>query len=81
MQTFGNSFTVREEVIEDALLAVELLRADPRIDADKIYIIGHSMGGMLAPRIHADGGDFAGLIIMASCLQGEKMSPSAYMRT
>ena len=27
------------------------------------FILGHSMGGMLAPRIDAEGGDFAGLII------------------
>lgn len=57
--------TVKEETIEDAILAAELLRLDERIDSEKIFIIGHSMGGMLAPRIDAEGGDFAGLIIMA----------------
>ena len=58
-------FTVYEETIEDVLLACAMLRKDARIDKDKIFIIGHSMGGMLAPRIDAEGGDFAGLIIMA----------------
>lgn len=57
--------TVKEETIEDAVLAAELLRKDPRIDSEKIFIIGHSMGGMLAPRIDAEGGNFKGLIIMA----------------
>lgn len=57
--------TVWEETIEDALLAADLLRKDPRIDAERIFIIGHSMGGMLAPRIDAEGGNFRGLIIMA----------------
>ena len=57
--------SVREETIEDAILAVECLRKDKRIDANQIYIIGHSMGGMLAPRIDAEGGHFAGIIIMA----------------
>jgi len=65
LETFGGSLTVREEVIEDVLLAVELLRTDPRIDSDRIYLIGHSLGGMLAPRIHAEA-DFAGLILMAA---------------
>ena len=65
LETFGDTLTVREEIIEDALLAVDLLRADPRIDSDRIYIIGHSLGGMLAPRIHAEA-DFAGLILMAA---------------
>jgi uncharacterized protein len=57
--------SVREETIEDALLAAEFLRKDARMDAKKIFIIGHSMGGMLAPRIDAEGGNFAGIIIMA----------------
>lgn len=57
--------TVKEETIEDAILAAELLRKDSRIDSENIFIVGHSMGGMLAPRIDAEGGDFAGMIIMA----------------
>ena len=57
--------TVYQETIEDAILAAELLRKDPRIDPERIFIIGHSMGGMLAPRIDAEGGNFRGLIIMA----------------
>jgi len=58
-------FTVWEETIEDAVLAAELLRADSRIDSGRIYMAGISLGGMLAPRIHASGGDFAGLIMLA----------------
>ncbi|MCQ6282759.1 S9 family peptidase [Bacillus sp. EB600] len=57
--------SVREETIEDALLAAEFLRKDARMDASKIFIIGHSMGGMLAPRIDGEGGNFTGIIIMA----------------
>ena len=57
--------TVREETIEDAVMAADLLRSDPRIDPDGIFIIGHSMGAMLAPRIDAEGGRFRGLILMA----------------
>ena len=61
----SNPITVREETIEDALLATELLRQDPRIDARNIFIVGHSMGGMLAPRIDAEGGHYRGLVILA----------------
>jgi len=57
--------TVWEETIEDAILAAELVKADPRIDEDRVFILGHSLGGMLAPRIHDMGGDFAGLILFA----------------
>lgn len=57
--------TVKEETIEDALLAVQMLKRDPRIDHDRIYILGHSMGAMLAPRIDAEGADVKGLVMMA----------------
>ena len=57
--------TVKEETIDDAIMAAELLRKDPRIDPENVFIIGHSMGGMLSPRIDAEGGNFRGLIIMA----------------
>ena len=57
--------TVKEETIEDALLAVQMLKRDPRIDHDRIFILGHSMGAMLAPRIDAEGADVKGLIMMA----------------
>ena len=62
------SLTVREEVIEDAVLASEMLKNDPRIDSEKVFIIGHSMGAMLAPRIDFEGGNFKGLILMAGTL-------------
>lgn len=59
------TITVKEETIDDAILATEMLRQDARIDSEKIFIIGHSMGAMLAPRIDAKGGDYKGLILMA----------------
>lgn len=66
VETIGGSATVWHESMEDALLAAEILRNDPRIDSDRVFIIGHSLGGVLAPRIHAATGDFAGLILMAA---------------
>lgn len=60
-----SDISVKEETIEDALLATELLRNDPRIDPNKIFILGHSMGGMLAPRIDFEGGNYKGLILLA----------------
>jgi dienelactone hydrolase len=60
-----NGITVRNETIEDAILATNILRGDNRIDPGKIFILGHSLGGMLAPRIDAEGGNFRGLIIWA----------------
>jgi pimeloyl-ACP methyl ester carboxylesterase len=59
-------FSVKEESIEDAILAANILRSDRRIDPGRVFIAGISMGGMLAPRIDAEGGNFAGLILMAA---------------
>lgn len=36
--------TVKEETIENAVFAAELLRQGTRIYPDKIYIAGHSIG-------------------------------------
>jgi hypothetical protein len=59
------AMTVREETTEDALLAVEVLRHHERIDAKKIFVLGHSLGGLLGPRIAAEDSSLAGLIVMA----------------
>ncbi|MGI6360979.1 MAG: alpha/beta hydrolase family protein [Bacillota bacterium] len=61
----ARDITVKSETIEDAILASNLLRRHPAIDPHRIFLVGHSLGGMLAPRIDASGGNFAGLIIMA----------------
>ncbi|WP_339226760.1 alpha/beta fold hydrolase [Oceanobacillus sp. FSL K6-2867] len=58
------SLTVYEETVEDAVRAADLLKNDSRIDSKNVFLGGHSLGGMLAPRIDLDG-DFAGLIILA----------------
>lgn len=57
--------TVSEETVDDAVAAAALLKSDARIDPSRVHIVGHSQGGMLAPRIDAEGGDFAGLVLLA----------------
>ncbi|MBN2209501.1 MAG: alpha/beta fold hydrolase [Candidatus Coatesbacteria bacterium] len=58
-------FTVKDEVIDDALTAVELLRSVERVDPRRIFVLGHSLGGELAPRIGKRDPSVAGLISMA----------------
>lgn len=58
-------FTVRDEVTDDAIAAVAMLARMPEIDKKHIYVLGHSLGGMLAPRIAAQDPLVAGIIIMA----------------
>ncbi len=60
-----HNFTVKEEVLDDALAAVELLRKTEGIDAKRIFVLGHSLGGMLVPRIGRLDSNIAGLIALA----------------
>ncbi|MBQ9332670.1 MAG: alpha/beta fold hydrolase [Oscillospiraceae bacterium] len=57
--------TVKEETVDDAVLAVGMLKRDPRVDAGRVWLLGHSMGAMLAPRIDAEGADVRGLVLLA----------------
>ncbi len=58
-------FTVWQETVEDAVKAAELLRSLPEIDGKRVFILGHSLGGYLAPRILKQAPWVAGVIIMA----------------
>ncbi|HLF28266.1 MAG TPA: alpha/beta fold hydrolase [Anaerolineae bacterium] len=57
--------TVKEEVIDDAIAAVDLLRQTDSIDPERIFVLGHSLGGMLVPRIAQADPAIAGLISLA----------------
>ena len=59
------SLTVQEESVEDAVKAAELLRTLPEIDGKRIFVIGHSLGGYVLPRIAEQDGKLAGIVIMA----------------
>ena len=57
--------TVQEETIDDCLAAVSLLRQRKEINAQRVYVLGHSLGGMLVPRIGAQDANIAGFVILA----------------
>jgi uncharacterized protein len=59
------NLTVKEEVLDDALAAVALLRKTEGIDAKRIFVLGHSLGGMLLPRIGRLDQNIGGLIALA----------------
>jgi uncharacterized protein len=59
------SMTVKDEVIDDVAEALEVLRAQSKIDGSRLFVIGHSLGGMLVPRIVAANPSLAGAIVMA----------------
>lgn len=63
---FNKAFTVKEEVIDDALSAVALAGTLPGVNKSQIYLLGHSLGGMLAPRIAAMTPSLSGIILAAA---------------
>lgn len=60
------AFTVKEEVVNDALKAIELAATVPNVDKKQIYLFGHSLGGMLAPRMATLAPDLKGIILAAA---------------
>lgn len=59
------TFTVDDETVNDALAAAQLLRTVESVDPRRIFVLGHSLGGMMAPRIAARDSQLAGLIVLA----------------
>jgi dienelactone hydrolase len=60
-----DAITIKEEVEDDALAAAKLLRSHKEIDPKRVFLLGHSLGGLVAPRIGQRDKDLAGLIVMA----------------
>jgi dienelactone hydrolase len=62
-------FTVKEEVVDDVLAAVKQMRTTKGVRADRVFVLGHSLGGMLAPRIAGADPAIAGVILMAAAVR------------
>jgi len=65
MMALPGGFTVNEEVVDDARAAVAFLAKRSEVQPKHIFVVGHSLGGMMAPRIAEGEQQIAGLIIMA----------------
>ena len=57
--------TLREDTVDDALLAVSLLGDRKKLDGKRVFVLGHSLGGMAIPRIGKRGKKIAGFIVLA----------------
>jgi fermentation-respiration switch protein FrsA (DUF1100 family) len=55
-----------EEVIRDVCAARSRLAARAEVDPKRVFLVGHSLGGALAPRIAKTCGELAGLVLLAS---------------
>jgi hypothetical protein len=59
------NYTVQEEVVEDAVNAIALVRLQAEVNGRRVFVIGHSLGAYVAPRIAEQDGKLAGIVLMA----------------
>ena len=59
------------ENVEDARAAVAALRARPEIDAESVFIVGHSEGALIAVEVGGDA-SLAGAVLLAGTAQSGK---------
>jgi len=57
--------TVDDVTTADAVTAVGRLREHDRVTPESAFVVGHSLGGALAPRIATRDGDLAGVVMLA----------------
>jgi len=55
--------------LEDLEAALTLAENDPRLASERVFVLGHSLGGMLTPDIAAAHPELAGIISMAGSLR------------
>jgi len=62
----GKPITVDDEVTDDALTALHLLHQQKQIDPHRVFVLGHSLGAYMAPRIARRDPQLAGVIMLAA---------------
>ncbi|MCK5129355.1 MAG: alpha/beta fold hydrolase [Clostridiales bacterium] len=67
-ESFTDTSTVEDETVEDAMMAAITMQTIPEIDASKIFILGHSLGGMMIPRIAELTPEAKGYIMMGAAV-------------
>lgn len=77
-------FTVKEEVIDDVTAAISRLTRTPGIDPRRIYVLGHSLGGYLVPRMASADPRIKGFILLAALahpLEDAALEQATYLAT
>ncbi|HPF15569.1 MAG: alpha/beta fold hydrolase [Planctomycetes bacterium] len=70
------STATTDDFASDALAAVAYLRTDPKIDGQRIGILGHSEGGIIAPMCAAQSPDVAFIVMLAGTgIPGAELIP------
>ncbi|MDE7327974.1 MAG: lysophospholipase [Lachnospiraceae bacterium] len=66
----AEDITIKDEVLNDVADAIGFLAAREDVDSGRIYVLGHSLGGMLAPYIAQKNPQVAGIISLAGSPRG-----------
>lgn len=61
----AENFTIQTDSLDDATDAINYATTCDKVDASNIFILGHSLGGMMAPKIAKDHPEVAGIILLA----------------
>jgi dienelactone hydrolase len=59
-----DDYSAEAEIIDDAVLAAAVLRAQPEVKPGRVFALGLGLGGYLMPRIAEADGKLAGMIIL-----------------
>jgi dienelactone hydrolase len=62
----GKPYTADDETVDDAVAALAFLRSQSGVDPKQVFLVGHGLGGYLGPRIAAEDGKLAGMVVMAA---------------
>lgn len=62
--TQREDYTAQQEIIDDAVLAAGVLRAQPEVKPGRVFALGFGLGGYLLPRVAEADGKLAGMIIV-----------------
>lgn len=62
----GAGLVIDAEVTDDAVAAAHLLAQQKGIDPKRVFVLGHSLGAMMAPRIGQRDPQLAGLVLLAA---------------
>jgi len=57
---------VEEETISDTRAAVALVATQTKVNPKQVYVLGHSLGAFLAPRIATGDAQIAGIVMLAA---------------
>jgi hypothetical protein len=65
-ESFTPNSTIADETVDDAVAALSAAAKLPGVDPKRVYLLGHSLGGMMAPFIAEKAAGTRGVVLMAA---------------